>query len=114
MRPEGNGPGGVLRLALPIENSFGRKCTVPISKSTSSTSSTRSSLQREVAYLTDRVAVQAGRPQRYGSQFKIRDDGIVFDPIEDSATVDERRAALGLPPLAEYARQGDSRFAPRR
>ncbi len=67
----------------------------------------------QVAYLTDRVAVQAGRPQRYGSQFKIRDGVIVFDPIEDSATVDERRAALGLAPLAEYARQADSIFAPR-
>ena len=68
----------------------------------------------QVAYLTDRVAVQAGRPQRYGSQFKIRDGVIVIDPIEDSATVDERRAAVGLPPLAEYVRQADSIFAPRR
>jgi hypothetical protein len=67
---------------------------------------------RQVAYLTDRVAVQAGKPQRYGSQFKIHDDGIVLDPIEDSATVDLRRAAIGLAPLAEYVRQADSIFAP--
>lgn len=68
---------------------------------------------RQVAYLTDRVAVQAGKPQRYGSQFKITDDGIVLDPIEDSAFVDLRRAAIGLAPLAEYVRQADSIFAPR-
>ena len=66
----------------------------------------------EVAYLTDRVAVQAGRPQRYGSQFQIRATGVVFNPIEDSVNVDERRAALGLPPLAEYARQSNLVFAP--
>ena len=68
---------------------------------------------RQVAYLTDRVAVQAGKPQRYGSQFKFDDDGIVLDPIEDSAFVDLRRAAIGLAPLAEYVRQADSIFAPR-
>ena len=66
----------------------------------------------EVAYLADRVAVQAGRPQRYGSQFQIRATGVVFNPIEDSVNVDERRAALGLPPLAEYARQSNLVFMP--
>jgi len=29
-------------------------------------------------------------------------DGAVFLPIEDSLHVDERRAALGMPPLAAY------------
>jgi hypothetical protein len=27
---------------------------------------------------------------------------VVLDPIDDSAHVDERRAALGMPPLAAY------------
>ncbi len=34
----------------------------------------------EVAYLADRVAAQAGRPQRYGSQFQISATGVVFNP----------------------------------
>ncbi|MEO0649882.1 MAG: DUF6624 domain-containing protein [Planctomycetota bacterium] len=54
-----------------------------------------------VAYLHDRVAVSAGRPQRYGTQ-----GGCVYgrwepEPIEDRDAVDARRAAVGLPPLAE-------------
>jgi hypothetical protein len=29
---------------------------------------------------------------------------VILDPIADSALADERRAALGTPPLAEYVR----------
>lgn len=63
---------------------------------------------QEVALLADRVAGAQGRPQRYGTQADIRDGRVVFAPIEDSAGVDRRRAALGLPPLAEYRRMLDS------
>lgn len=55
----------------------------------------------DYAYLYDRVAVHEHRPQRYGTQFS---DGEP-DPIEDPAHVDERRKALGLPTMAEYAEQ---------
>jgi hypothetical protein len=37
---------------------------------------------------------------------------MVLDPIEDSAHVDQRRAALGMPPLREYVRVLDSVYAP--
>ena len=66
---------------------------------------------QEVAMLTDRVAKAQGRPQRFGTQTTIADGQVVIDPIEDSAHVDARRAAMGLPPLAEYKRVLDSAYA---
>lgn len=56
----------------------------------------------EHAYLSDRVAVNAGKPQRWGTQF----DGKTREPypIEDAERVDERRKAIGLSTLAEYQR----------
>ena len=60
-----------------------------------------------LAELTDRIAVREGRPQPYGSQ--IATDAATgtrrFHPIEDPAGVDARRAAVGLEPLADYARR---------
>lgn len=64
----------------------------------------------DVAMLADRVAVHRGQPQRYGTQAKLLDGRLVLDPIADSAHVDERRAALGMPPLAEYVRVLDSMY----
>jgi hypothetical protein len=57
----------------------------------------------DVALLTDRVLVHAGRPQRYGSSFSVVKGRLVADAIEDEITVDSRRAAVGLPSMAEYA-----------
>lgn len=58
------------------------------------------------AYLLDRVRMRRGEPQVYGTQFvRIGDGPLESHPIEDEATVDERRATLGLEPLAEYARR---------
>ena len=54
------------------------------------------------AYLVDRVRVEEGRPQIYGTQFHGQLQPL---PIEDEARVDERRAEVGLPPLAEYIEQ---------
>lgn len=66
---------------------------------------------QEVAMLTDRVAKGQGLPQRFGTQSTIRDGQVVIDPIEDSADVDVRRAAMGLPPLAYYKKVLDSAYA---
>jgi Family of unknown function (DUF6624) len=68
---------------------------------------------QEVALLTDRVAKAQGRPQRYGTQSTIKDGQVIFDPIEDSAGVDARRAAMGLPCLAEYKAVLDSVYGQR-
>lgn len=55
-----------------------------------------------LAYLTDRVAAGKGEPQTYGTQIGCTADGPEAAPIRDEATVDERRAEVGLPPLADY------------
>lgn len=49
---------------------------------------------RHWAYLTDRLCVGDGVPQVYGTQLEY--------PVADEEHVDRRRAAVGLPPLAEY------------
>lgn len=58
----------------------------------------------DLAMLEDRVRVGDGLPQRYGSQLKLSEDGrtMRFDPIEDLAGLEERRARVGLPPLTVY------------
>ncbi|MFN3880483.1 MAG: DUF6624 domain-containing protein [Nitrincola lacisaponensis] len=60
----------------------------------------------QLAFLQDRVRTLGGEPQYYGTQFDIDENGwpIPF-PIEDSATVNERRARLGLNSLEERQEQ---------
>ena len=55
----------------------------------------------QFAYIDDRVRVYEGLPQRYGTQWRGGPDCLEPYPIENPSQVDERRAALGLPPLAE-------------
>jgi hypothetical protein len=54
------------------------------------------------AYLSDRVAMYEGRPQRYGTQSLPCPDGQYRRwTTEDPALLNERRAAVGLPPAEE-------------
>jgi hypothetical protein len=54
------------------------------------------------ATLEDGIAFYEGRPQRYGTMFDWNDEGeLVPWTIDDPGGVDERRALVGLPPLAE-------------
>lgn len=55
----------------------------------------------QFAYIDDRIRVFEGSPQIYGTQWRDGPNGLDPYPIEDRAHVDERRAALGLPSLAE-------------
>jgi hypothetical protein len=53
------------------------------------------------AYLDDRIRMFEGRPQRYATQFEIGADGMPIAYLtEEPETVDERRAEIGLEPLA--------------
>jgi hypothetical protein len=58
----------------------------------------------DLAYLIDRVLVAEGKPQIYGTQLSINEDGEVAPrtPIEDEANVDARRAEMGLGTLEAY------------
>lgn len=54
------------------------------------------------AHLLDRILTYKGKRQVYGTSFDWDEDGLMSPrPIADPASVDERRAAVGLPPLAE-------------
>ncbi len=58
----------------------------------------------DLALLEDRVALRQGKMQVYGSQIA-RDpetQQYYVQPLEDPDHVDQRRAAVGLPPMAEY------------
>ncbi|SEF15130.1 DUF6624 domain-containing protein [Jiangella alba] len=56
----------------------------------------------ELAYLEDRVALNAGGEQVYGTQIACVDGVPEPAPLADPETVDERRAEAGLDPLDEY------------
>jgi Family of unknown function (DUF6624) len=69
----------------------------------------------EYAYLTDRVLLAEGRSQVYGTQVTRRDGAWVPRDLRDPELVDERRAAAGLEPLAEYLQRfGDYPVPPAR
>jgi hypothetical protein len=56
-----------------------------------------------LAYLTDRVRMNEGRPQLFGTQVADITNGVASPwPIEDEEHVDQRRANAVLEPLADY------------
>jgi hypothetical protein len=57
---------------------------------------------RHRAYLYDRVAVAEHKPQRWGTQGRCVANKWEPYPIEDADTVDQRRAAVGMTPMATY------------
>ncbi|MGY3091230.1 hypothetical protein ACVWYF_004296 [Hymenobacter sp. UYAg731] len=58
---------------------------------------------RSFAYLTDRVALNSGQPQTYGSQVEYKADGQPTPRnLLDPANVDKRRASIGMEPLEAY------------
>lgn len=59
----------------------------------------------EVADLVDRMRVDFGRKQLFGTQVKVIDGFLVLAPIESEAQVDDRRKQFGLPPLADHLRE---------
>jgi hypothetical protein len=65
-----------------------------------------------LALLTDRVLMQKGEPQVYGTQYVGAEGGGVEPwPIAEPETVDERRLAIGLMSLAENTRRLNSQHA---
>ncbi len=54
------------------------------------------------AYLEDRICYFEGRPQVYGTQFDVGEDGLLRPyPIADADHVNERRRAIGLNTIEE-------------
>jgi hypothetical protein len=68
----------------------------------------------DLALLEDRVRVAQGKPQRYGSQMRSSPTPgpPLLEPIEDEACVDQRRASVGLEPLADNLRRFGVSYTP--
>ena len=62
--------------------------------------------KQSLALMEDRVLMYQNKPQVYGSQVRTSatTGKAEFFPIADEARVDERRAQMGLGPLADYAK----------
>lgn len=67
-----------------------------------------------VALTEDRVLVNQGKPQLYGSQLRQNHETnqTEFFPIEDEVNVDKRRAAVGMEPIKEYAKRYGIDYTP--
>lgn len=68
---------------------------------------------KRVGYLWDRVAMGEGRPQRYGTQGRCENGQWTPNPTEDPEHLDERRAALGMKPIAQHAEVMSRESCPR-
>jgi hypothetical protein len=56
---------------------------------------------RDLAYLRDRVQMHRGQPQIYGTQYLVKDGVLTLWEVREPASLDQRRAALGLQPEAQ-------------
>ncbi len=59
---------------------------------------------QDYALLIDKILVNKGEKQYYGTQFILKHGQYVPEEIIDASKVDARRQAVGLPSLAEYSR----------
>jgi hypothetical protein len=67
-----------------------------------------------LALLEDRVLMNEGKKQIYGTQLQTNERGVLeLYPIEDEENVDKRRAQVGLPPLAEYMKHFGLEYRPK-
>jgi hypothetical protein len=61
---------------------------------------------QDEAYLYDRITLKLTGKQRYGTQLTCIDGHLVPQSLEeDTASLDEYRKNVGLPPLSEYLKR---------
>lgn len=81
---------------------FMRKCAVLLEKAVDENNAN----PRQLAYLTDRIAVFEGRPQLYGTNFDYDENGELSpQPFDDIEKVNERRKSIGLNSLEERTKE---------
>ena len=66
----------------------------------------------DFAYLSDRVLINLGREQNFGTQIKYNFTKKTYVPlkIENIEVVNVNRAKIGLPPLKEYIAQMNAKY----
>jgi hypothetical protein len=62
------------------------------------------------AYLVDRINLNEGKQQIYGTQINMSMDGTTLKPCMDTLNLDKRRLVVGLGPIKEYLKQCDDIF----
>ena len=95
---EGAAAAGLIAQHAIGEPAFQRTCLVALQQA-----SERGEVPAwQPAMLEDRIRVFEGRPQRYGTQLDVDEEGRLHPhPIEDPDGVEERRRAVGLDSLAD-------------
>lgn len=70
---------------------------------------------RAVAMMEDRMLMENGKKQKYGTQVISYNNGpLRLHPIEDEANVNQRRAAMGMGPIEEYLKQFGLEYNPQK
>ena len=59
---------------------------------------------QQVALMTDKVLISKGKKQTYGTQYDVKEQRIIFKPIENAENINQLRAEMKMPPLDYYKR----------
>jgi len=70
----------------------------------------RNASGQSYAYLVDRINLNEGKEQIYGTQVLMGETGTKLKPCIDTANLDKRRLSVGLTPINEYLKQCDDAF----
>ncbi|MBL0154198.1 MAG: hypothetical protein IPP93_12190 [Chitinophagaceae bacterium] len=61
-------------------------------------------------YLVDRINLNTGKKQIYGTQVQMGENGTKLKPCTDTLNLDKRRKSIGLIPIKDYLEQCDEVF----
>jgi len=62
------------------------------------------------AYLIDRINLNEGKQQVYGTQVNMGENGTTIKPCIDTTNLDKRRLSVGLTPMKDYLKKCDEMF----
>jgi len=66
----------------------------------------------QFAIMDDRIRVYEGRPQRYGTQLRVGEQGLEPHPLENGSRINSMRMQAGLPPMAQTLAKARSQPQP--
>lgn len=66
---------------------------------------------QDYAYLIDRININEGKQQIYGTQVNMSSKGTSIKPCIDTPNLDKRRLEVGLTPIKDYLKQCDEAYA---
>ncbi len=61
-------------------------------------------------YLIDRISINEGKPQVYGTQVNMSPNGTTIKPTIDTLNLDARRLAIGMTTIKAYLQQCDEAY----